>query len=174
MDLIKTLRHSNFRTLTHSFTLMELIVVMAVLIVLGGILIPQVNRVITEARKAKAKAELEHIKSAMLSYKDDVGQLPPSGSNPVEGNLDGSTAASALLSNDGSSGWNGPYIEKSIGKDPWGNSYRYEDNDGTTIRPISYLLSYGPDGAKDVTDPHLTTASNFDDDIYVVVYNDGD
>ena len=157
-----------------SFTLMELIVVMTVIVVLGGILLPQVNRTITNARNAKARAELEHIKSAMLAYKQDVGELPPSGSHPTEADLDGSSAASALLSDDGSSGWNGPYIESAIGTDPWGNHYRYEDNDGAANRPVSYLLSYGPNGTKDITDPQTTSPSNQNDDIYVVVYNDGD
>lgn len=156
------------------FTLLELIVVLSVIIVLAGMLLPQVNRVVNKARIAKAQAELEHIKSAMLAYKEDVGELPPAESNPLEGNLDGSSAESALLSDDGSTGWNGPYLDSSIGLDPWGNHYRYEDNDGTSGRPISYLLSYGPDGAKDITNPHTTSPTNIDDDIYVVVYNDGD
>lgn len=158
------------------FTLMELVVIMAVIIVLGGILLPQVNRVITEAKKSKAKAELEHIKSALLAYKEDVGELPPSGTQTTAAALDGSSTETALLSGGASppSGWNGPYIESSISTDPWGNSYMYEDNDGASGRPISYLLSYGPDGTKDITNPHTTSPSNQDDDIYVIVYNDGD
>ena len=155
------------------FTLLEMVVVLAVIIVLSGLILPQVNRVITKARIAKAQAELEHIKSAMLAYKEDVGELPPAGSTPSEGNLDGSDAESALLSDDGSTGWNGPYLDSSIGTDPWGNHYRYEDNDGRSGRPISYLLSYGPDGAKDISNPHTTSPSGIDDDIYVVGYNDG-
>ncbi|MDP8253576.1 MAG: type II secretion system protein GspG [Candidatus Kaelpia aquatica] len=156
-----------------SFTLMELIVVMSVIIVLGGVLLPQVNRVITESRTSKAKAELEHIKAAMLAYKKDTGELPPKAATFTEASI---TAAiiNALLATDSASGWDGPYLDKSVLTDPWGEDYIYADNDGVTSRPISYLLSKGPDETKDVLNPHLTTASGVDDDIYVVVYNDGD
>ncbi|MDP8216969.1 MAG: type II secretion system protein GspG [Candidatus Kaelpia imicola] len=156
-----------------SFTLMELIVVMSVIIVLGGILLPQVNRVITEARTSKAKAELEHIKAAMLAYKEDTGELPPKAATFTESSI---TAAiiNALLSTDSATGWDGPYLDKSVLTDPWEEDYIYADNDGTANYPISYLLSKGSDKTKDISNPHLTTASGADDDIYVVVYNDGD
>jgi len=152
---------------------MELIVVMSVVIVLSGILLPQVNRVITEARNSKAKAELEHIKSAMLAYKDDTGELPPKAATFAEAAIT-SGIMDALLTDDGASGWNGPYIDKSVLTDPWGESYIYADNDGTSSKPISYLLSKGADKTKDITSPETTSPSTLDDDIYVVVYNDGD
>ena len=157
----------------NAFTLMELIVVMTVIIALGGILLPQVNRVLTQARESKAKAELEHIKGAMLAYKNDTGELPPKSAVFGEANI---TAAilNALLTDDSAGGWDGPYIDKSVFTDPWGNVYRYADNDGTASKAISYLLSYGPNGSNNMTNPHLITASNGGDDIYVVVYNDGD
>ena len=156
-----------------AFTLMELIVVMAVIITLGGILLPQVNKIITDARVAKAKAELEHIKSALLAYKDDTGELPPKASSHTE-EQNVSAIMAALLATDGASGWNGPYIDKSISTDPWGNNYRYADYDGTASKPISYLLSIGPDETNDIGSPHTTSPTTIDDDIYVVVYNDGD
>ncbi len=157
----------------NSFTLMELIVVMSVIIVLGGILLPQVNRVITKARTSKAKAELEHIKAAMLAYKEDTGELPPKSAVFAEGSIT-SGILDALLSDDSATGWDGPYLDQSVLTDPWDEDYIYADNDGTINKPISYLLSKGSDETKDVLNPDLTTASGFDDDIYVVVYNDGD
>ncbi|MDP8234344.1 MAG: type II secretion system protein [Candidatus Saelkia tenebricola] len=157
----------------NAFTLMELIVVMSVIIALGGILLPQVNRVLTQAKDSKAQAELNHIKGAMLAYKDDTGELPPKSAVFGEANIT-TAILNALLTDDSAGGWDGPYIDKSVLTDPWGIAYRYADNDGTSGKPISYLLSYGPDEGNDMTNPHLITASNGDDDIYVVVYNDGD
>jgi len=156
-----------------SFTLMELIVVMSVIIALSGILLPQVNRVITEARNSKAMAELEHIKSAMLAYKDDTGELPPNGAEFTEAAIT-SAIMTDLLSDNAPGGWNGPYIDKSVLTDPWGESYIYADNDGTAAKPISYLLSKGADKTKDITSPETTGPTTLDDDIYIVVYNDGD
>jgi len=154
--------------------LMEMIVVMSVIIILGGILLPQVNRVITEARVSKAKAELEHIKAAMLAYKEDTGELPPKEATYAEGSIVISGVLDDLLATDSATGWDGPYLDKSVSTDPWGNAYEYADNDGVAgAGAISYLLSYGPDGAQDITSPHTTSPSNQDDDIYVVVYNDG-
>jgi general secretion pathway protein G len=156
-----------------AFTLMELIVVMSVIIVLGGILLPQVNRVVTEARVTKAKAELEHIKAAMLAYKEDTGELPPESDVFAEADIT-PDILDELLSDDSAIGWDGPYLDKAVLTDPWGESYIYADNDGASSKPISYLISKGPDKTKDTTNPHLTSASGFNDDIYVVVYNDGD
>lgn len=163
----------NLQTYKHGFTLMELIIVLAVIIALGGILLPQVNRVITEARISKAKAELEHIKAAMLAYKEDTGELPPKSATFTEAAIT-QAIMDALLSDDGASGWNGPYLDKAVLTDPWGESYIYADNDGVADKPISYLLSKGPDKTKDIADPETTGPSGQDDDIYVVVYNDGD
>jgi general secretion pathway protein G len=166
--------HRHFLSLT-GFTFIELVVVLAVVIVLTGILLPQVNRVLTEARIAKAKADLEHIKSAMLAYKEDVGELPPAGG--FEGNLtSGCSVEDALLSNDSSTGWNGPYMDSPFTNDPWGNAYIYDDNDGSASGQsgeISYLLSKGPDGTQNTTNPNRSGTTAGGDDIYVIVFNDG-
>ena len=156
-----------------SFTLMEMIVVMSVIIILGGILLPQVNRVITEARVSKAKAELEHIKAAMLAYKEDTGELPPTAATYAEGDIATSGVLDDLLVTDSATGWDGPYLDQSVLTDPWGNAYQYADNDGVA-GAISYLLSHGPDEDSDGSSGLNSISPTVEaDDIYVVVYNDG-
>ena len=154
------------------FTLMELVVVMLVIIVLAGVIAPQVNRVINKAREARAKADLEKLKSAMLAYKEDTGRLPP-GSDFCGDLTSGCSVEDSLLSDDGSAGWDGPYLDSPIPQDPWSRYYRYDNNDGVPSGEISYALSRGRNGVIETTNPNRTGATAGGDDIYVVIFNDG-
>lgn len=91
----------------------------------------------------KALRDLKWLKSVMLRYRRDVGELPPRGDYcPAcmgrKGNGGDHCAGKdprphmakleqALMKKDGR-GWKGPYIKKLISKDPWGMEYTYDDN----------------------------------------------
>jgi len=60
------------------FTLVELLVVITTIAILLGLLVPAVNTVRTMARQAKQKAELNMIELAIVAYKNDIGDYPPS------------------------------------------------------------------------------------------------
>ena len=62
----------------NGFTLIELMVIVAILGVLAATLVPQMNGMITKAKEARTTAELVSIKNAMGGYLADVGSYPPS------------------------------------------------------------------------------------------------
>jgi len=58
------------------FTLVELLMVIVIIAILMGILLPTVNQVRKRAKIAKATAEIQSLRSAILMYETTYGYLP--------------------------------------------------------------------------------------------------
>ena len=114
------------------FTLVELLVVLAILGMLAALVGPQVLNRLGGATSKSAAIQIRDFEQALELYKLDVGRFP--GSN--EG-------LNALVRQPSSAkGWNGPYLKKDdVPMDPWGNPYQYRVS-GSTID----ISSYGADG----------------------------
>lgn len=102
---------------TRGFTLVELLVVLAILGLLAGLVGPKVLGQLGGAKSKTAPVQMKDLEQAAELFKLDVGRFP----TPAEG-LD------ALVIKPASApGWNGPYLKKGgVPKDPWGNPYHYE------------------------------------------------
>jgi len=96
------------------FTLIELLVVIIVLGLLVGLVGPRLFQNVGKSKQAAAKAQIELIGAGLDQYRLDVGAYP----NTSQG-LD------SLQKTPGVTNWNGPYLKKSVPKDPWGNAYKY-------------------------------------------------
>jgi general secretion pathway protein G len=106
---------------THSsddgYTLMELLVVLAILGFLAAMATPQVLKYIDRSRVGTAKTEVANISSALELYKLDIGHYPTT--------QEGLVALQKAPT--GSDNWNGPYLKKqSALNDPWGRPYHYK------------------------------------------------
>ena len=120
------------------FTLIELMVVIVILGILAGLIIPRIMGRPEEARRMKARIQIESIGTALKLYKLDNGVYPS-----TEQGLDALTEAPTA--GQLPRAWKeGGYLERGkVPKDPWGNDYVYlcpglhDDFD---------LMSYGPDG----------------------------
>ena len=98
------------------FTLLELLVVLAILGLLAAIVAPQVLRYLGTSRTQTAKVQIENISAAVDHFQLDVGRYP----TPEEG-LDALVKQPPAAPN-----WNGPYLKKSSAlQDPWGQKYVY-------------------------------------------------
>jgi general secretion pathway protein G len=97
------------------FTLIELLVVIIVLGLLVGLVGPRLFGRVGQSKTATAKAQVELLGAALDQYRLDVGTYP-----------DSAKGLDALNQNPGTvQGWNGPYLKKTVPKDPWGNPYKY-------------------------------------------------
>ncbi len=93
------------------FTLIELLVVLAILAMLAAVVAPRVMNALGSSKARTARIQVEELGAALDLYRLDVGRYPSS--------------LEALVQ-DGSPGWNGPYLKKKrLPADPWGNPYRY-------------------------------------------------
>ena len=69
-----------------AFTLVEMLVVVAIIAILIGILIPVVGRAKTKAKVATAKVEMAGLEMAIKSYKTDYNRWPcPKSRKPGSG-----------------------------------------------------------------------------------------
>ncbi|MDD9890118.1 MAG: type II secretion system major pseudopilin GspG [Gammaproteobacteria bacterium] len=114
--------------LARGFTLIEILVVMAIIGMLAVMVAPNIFNQQAGAQRDAAMSQISSLEAALDTYRLDVGEYPDS----LEG----------LRDNDsGRASWNGPYLRRDIPLDPWGNEFVY-DSDGREFT----LLSYGPDG----------------------------
>jgi len=118
--------------LSVGFTLMEIMIAIAIIMLLASVAIPLVSKSLGKGQKATVKMQIQAFESGITNFQIDTGKLPKS--------LDD------LIRNDGYKNWDGPYLsKKAVPKDPWGNDYVYELDEES---PSGYkITSYGSDGA---------------------------
>ena len=100
------------------FTLIEIVIAVAILAVLAAVVMPRVIGRVDEARVARAKSDVQALSTALNLYKLDNFNYPS-----TEQGLD------ALVAQPGGQpearNWKqGGYIER-LPTDPWGNDYQY-------------------------------------------------
>ena len=168
------------------FTLVEVIVVAAIIAVLAGILVPMIFKEVDESKVSKAQADTKAVMTSLLSFRKDTGRWPVlNGGNGCLAEitlLNGNGAAPAtyhaswntailgtldaqLSSNNACYGanWKGPYIP-TVGVDPWGHAYVINaDSFGVAGAPV-LILSAGPDG---IIDTATNASAPANDDIGV-------
>jgi len=122
------------------YTLMELLVVLAILGLLAAIATPMVLHYLDSAKVSTAKTEVANLSAGLDLFKYDVGRYPSTQEGLV-----------ALVSPPADAeNWNGPYVKKTTKlSDPWGRSYYYRS-------PGSHgefdIFSYGATGTAGKSD----------------------
>jgi general secretion pathway protein G len=127
------------------FTLIELIIVVAIIAILGAVVAPNILKAIDGSRVVAVVADTKVIKSAAQAYYADTGQWPES---PVNNEEENKGSDPGFINNPGPDpdvvGWNGPYLDRWPEKNPWGGTYilSYKD-DGK----LYLLLTQVPESA---------------------------
>ena len=98
------------------FTLVELLVVLAILGLIAAIAVPQTIGFLGRAKTKTAGIQIENLGAALDLYRLDVGRYPSE-----------SEGLEALVSQPGDvRNWGGPYLQKQADLlDPWERPYRY-------------------------------------------------
>lgn len=129
-----------------AFTLIEILLVIALIGLLAGVLINNTSGVFDQGSEAAAKIFTnDSMKVALTRYRMDLGDYPST--------AEGLAALIAAPSNKAER-WRGPYIETKGGKmplDPWGESYRYR-YPGTKNKGSYDLFSTGKDKTEGTDD----------------------
>jgi general secretion pathway protein G len=100
------------------FTLLELLVVLAILGLLAAIVAPQVLKYLGTSRTQTAKVQIQNISASLDHFELDVGRYPT-----AEEGLQALVERPVNLAS-----WNGPYLKSHSGiVDPWGQPYLYKN-----------------------------------------------
>jgi general secretion pathway protein G len=113
------------------FTLVEVLLVLAILVILGSLVTVSIVQVQKSSNVKAARSQIGMLSETVDIYRLELGTLPESLADLRE--------QPASLRNPDK--WR-PLLDKEIPADPWGNDYQYEilDN-GENFR----IYSYGPD-----------------------------
>jgi general secretion pathway protein G len=130
------------RRARRGFTLMEVLLVLAILVILGTLVGTNFTGMFANAKISAAKAQISALEKPMELYMMDVGTYPS-----TQQGLQALRTQPTDLADP--TKWLGPYLQKDIPADPWGNQYGYELMPGGRQFRI---FSVGPDGALNTAD----------------------
>ena len=99
------------------WTLIELMVVLAIIALIGALVGPALLTQSEEAKVKAADAQVKMLRGSLLTYRLDVGQFP----STTEG-----LAALNAAPNEALAYWRGPYLDDEVPLDPWRKAYVYE------------------------------------------------
>lgn len=122
------------------FTLMEVLLVLAILVILGSMVGIFFQGARKKALVQATTAQISMFEEMMEHYSLDVGSYPS-----TQQGLQALRTPPSDIANPQK--WGGPYAKKDIPPDPWGNPYQYEQS-GEQFQ----ISSWGPDGQEGTDD----------------------
>jgi general secretion pathway protein G len=153
------LASASFRNARRAFTLLEILVVLAIIGMLVGLAVSNLDKIFGNAKITTAKTFVQvTLKLPLATYKLAMTDYPSS----TEGLL---ALAQAPAGNANSASWGGPYVDTIALNDPWGHPYQYAypstrgaatgtttDTGAVTVAKPYDLWSWGPDGIDGTAD----------------------
>jgi general secretion pathway protein G len=115
------------------FTLLELLVVVAIIGLLIGYVAPRYFSQVGKSEVTAVRAQIDALEKALDTYRLDTGRYPS-----TEQGLN-----ALMVRPPDAPKWTGPYLRKAVPLDPWGNHYRYKS---PAERGDYEIVSYGKDG----------------------------
>jgi general secretion pathway protein G len=177
------------------FTLVELVVVVAIIALLAGILIPVVTSQIDDAKRSRAMGDMDVIAKAFSTFRTHTGMWPNDPTVVVPSAMTTSTPdfvgfPSLYANPQALTGWKGPYLNVGYMNgttmnaslaptstaagagmvDPWGQPYRiYITAQTNGAGGVICVASRGPDGTFNSTADQIRNGAPAGDDLCVVI-----
>ena len=127
-------RRDATRLSEQGFTLVEMLVVIAIIGLIMGLIGPRVLNYLSESKVKAAKIQIQSFESALDLFNLDAGRYPST--------AEGLTAL--VRRTPGLAAWNGPYLRGgNVPNDPWNNPYVYR---APGEHGAYDIVSYGADG----------------------------
>ena len=124
------------------FTLLEILIAIALLAAIAGLLVTNLDRILGGGREEVARLFVEEtLETPLTAYRVNMGRYPTT----EEG-----LQALVAKPSDEAANWRGPYVKK-LNPDPWGNPYQYKCPGEASSAGFD-LWSFGPDGVESEDD----------------------
>ena len=130
------------------FTLIEMMIVVAIMAIMSAMLAPTLFNQVSKAEKARTASDIRQIESALKFYRLDNYRYPTQSQ--------GLQALITAPSGSEATSWNGPYLE-TVPKDAWKQDYRYA-NPGTHGKTVE-VYTLGADNTQGGTDSNADWGS---------------
>ena len=132
---------------SRGYTLLELLVAIAVIGILVATAIPLYGRYREKARSVLAYRDLKEIQLGIELLATDTEQWPGPNdvgkiANQEVWDLNAGTAG-LVATNGGFPNWDGPYMQ-SVPKDPWGSDYFFDPDYDINGKDFAVVGSFGP------------------------------
>ena len=143
MDMsIEAIRIERRLARKRGYSLLEILIVISIIALLVTLVGPQVFKLFSGAQTKTAAAQMKTLKTAISTMHLDIGRYPSE-----------SEGLSLLVQSPGEGvpGWNGPYLDGDLPKDPWGADYMYvapQGDDQPRIMTLGEDKKEGGSGAK--------------------------
>ncbi len=136
-------------SIRRGFSLIELLIVITILLLLGGIVALNYSGVRKQASNDVTLAHIDRFEAALEMFENDMGRLPTS-----EEGLTVLWDSEVLEEEDETNRWRGPYLRDSMPSDDWGSAWVYRAPGDGEIRGEAFydIVSVGPDKEIDTDD----------------------
>jgi general secretion pathway protein G len=142
---IRTMK--NPRSKRRGFTLVELLIVIAILLALSGIVLVGYRGI-----QKKADADLQVIQFDRIAEAIDYFELDLKRRPSAEEGLEALWNSDVLDEEDDQMKWKGPYLKEPIQNDVWDNEIVYNNPSGERGDNFYDLISFGKDGEEGTDD----------------------
>lgn len=153
-------RNVRTRARRSGFTLTEMLIVLAILVMLVALVVPRFLGAQKRADANTAKSQIGLFRGCLERYALDMKDFPTTEQGlqallaaPSDSLGGGEMDAASTSSSSSTTGWDGPYVSTdAIPLDPWKNPYQYVYPPERGAGDMPDIWSYGPDGEDNTED----------------------
>lgn len=135
---MKTLRTRKKRLARSGFTLLELLIVLAIIVSLAAMVAPNLMSSQQDAQISTTRADIRNIETAIKTKRIKTGGMYEEGSGPE--------VIEQLIEPYEHNGQQQQPVMEDLKKDPWGKKFQYSYSQGD-VKPM--IWSFGPNGKDD-------------------------
>lgn len=143
----RALGEGHVRGRVRGFTLIEVLIVIAILLAIGGLVVVNLLPTKDQADVDLQKVQFDQIDAALKKFKLDMKRWPTEDEGLVV-----LVSKSTIEDENDAAGWRGPYLESSASKDNWNHAVIYRIPSEAMGEGYYDLISWGPDGQEGTGD----------------------